>query len=218
MKLKSLAIGLMAGLLATPVLADEPKSSWSGVYLGLHGGTDNSATDVGLFNPGGIGIDGLSSRGMAYGAHIGADYQIPGTRFVLGVGGDYTWSDSEFNVTTGGPTLLTAGMNESWAVYGRAGLDMGRVMPYVLVGYTEADVSATIFPGTPGAASGSDTMKGWLVGGGFEMALGAGFFAGGEYRYTMFDTLKPFGAPGLLDLDTDRHEVRATLKYKANFF
>lgn len=215
MKMKALAIGLLAGLLATPALANEPKATWSGVYLGVHGGMDNSSSELGLGGPGGIGLDGISTNGMSYGFHGGVDYQLPGTMIVLGVGGDYSWSDSEFKVTIGPATLLTAGFDESWAIYGRVGLDMGRVMPYVLAGYTEADVSAAI-PLIPGAKAGT-TIDGWLIGGGLEMRIAMGLILGAEYRYSMFDTLT-IGGPGGLKLDTDRHELRATLKYKANFF
>lgn len=213
MKLKALAIGLMAGLLATPVLANEPKQTWSGVYIGAHGGMDMTSNALGL---GPLSLDGLSTNGMGYGLHAGADYQIPGTMLVVGIGGDYTWSDSEFTVNLAGlGTLFRAGIDESWAVYGRLGLDMGRVMPYVMAGYTEADVSAGI-PLIPGATAGT-TLDGWLVGGGLEMRIAMGLILGAEYRYSMFDTLT-IGGPGGLTIDTDRHEVRGTLKYKANFF
>ncbi len=200
----------MAGLLATPALADEPKSSWSGVYVGIHGGMDYSSSALGLGGPGGIGLDGISTNGMSYGIHGGADYQLPGTVLVIGIGGDYSFSDSEFKVTFGPATMLTAGFDESWSIYGRVGLDMGRVMPYVLAGYTEADVgvSVPLIPFKAGA-----TIDGWLVGGGLEMKIAGGVILGAEYRYSMFDTLA-IGGPGGLTIDTDRHEVRATLKYK----
>jgi outer membrane immunogenic protein len=214
MKLKTLAIALMAGLLATPALADEPKSSWSGVWVGVFGGMDNSSSDLGLGGPGGIGLDGISTKGMSYGGTIGVDYQLPGTVLVIGIGGDYSFSDSEFKVTFGPATMLTAGFDESWSIYGRVGLDMGRVMPYLLAGYTEADVSVSVPLGPFKAGT---TIDGWVVGGGIEMRIVGGVTIGAEYKYSMFDTLT-IGGPGGLTIDTDRHEMRATLKYKANFF
>jgi hypothetical protein len=114
-----------------PALANEPaKHSWSGVWAGVHGGMDNSTNELG-FGP--LSLDGLSTNGTAVGLSVGVDYQIPGSPIVVGLGGDYTWSNSEFNVNLGGVgTLFRAGIDESWAIYGRVGLDMGRVMPYVL--------------------------------------------------------------------------------------
>jgi outer membrane immunogenic protein len=195
--------------LAMPANAETPK--WTGVYGGGHIGMDLSSTDVSV--PGLASVDGLSGNGFGYGLRAGFDYQVPGTGFVVGVGGEYTWSDSDFKVTvTGLPTVLRAGIDESWSVYGRVGYDMGRVMPYLLAGYTEAEASASIL----GTKVGSVTLDGWIVGGGVEMALGAGFYLGAEYRYTMFDTEKVI--PTVLHIDTDRHEIRAAVTYKFNPF
>jgi outer membrane immunogenic protein len=221
MKVKEIAlVGAMIALSALPAKAE---TKWTGFYVGAHGGLDMTATDLGVTNiptflgPMGAGIDGLSSSGTAIGLNGGFDYQIPGTKVIVGIGGDYTWSNTEFNVTFGSATPLTAGLDESWAVYGRVGIDAGRVMPYVLAGYSEADVSASWMDGGT-MEHGSDKMKGWLVGGGFEMMLGAGFVLGAEYRYTMFDgvsyRLDDGPPPSNLKLDTDRHEVRAKLSYK----
>lgn len=215
MKIKALIAGLIAVGLMTPALADGPKTSWSGVYIGAFGGMDNSATELGLGGPGGIGLDGISARGMSYGFVGGVDYQLPGMPIIIGIGGEYAWSNSDFNITFGPATVLTAGFDDSWMIFGRVGLDMGRVMPYVLAGYTEADVFAAI-PVIPGAKAGT-TLEGWVVGGGVEMRIAGGLLLGAEYKYSMFDTLT-IGGPGGLTVDTDRHELRATLKYKANFF
>lgn len=206
MRMKAVAIGLMAGMLATPALADEPKHSWSGFYMGLHGGIDMSSTEASV--PGFLSIDGLSGNGHGYGVHIGYDHQFG--MIVVGIGADYTWSDSDFNITSplAPATIIRAGIDESWSVYGRVGIDAGRVMPYVLAGYSEADASASIL----GTNIGSTTLSGLMVGGGFEMRISGGITLGAEYRYTMFDTEKVI--PDVIHLDTDRHEVRAKMSYK----
>jgi outer membrane immunogenic protein len=208
MKMKTMVLaGAIMALAALPANAE---TKWTGLYVGAFGGLDMTATELSV--PAIASIDGLSSKGLGYGVTAGFDYQIPGTKFVVGIGGDYARSDTEFNVTLGPVTALTAGIDDSWSVYGRVGLDAGRVMPYVLAGYSEADVKAAI---PIMMWSGSDKMQGWLVGGGLEMALGAGFYVGAEYRYTKFDTLKvDIGAPSDLHIDTDRHEVRAKFSYK----
>jgi outer membrane immunogenic protein len=206
--MKSLTASLAALCLSTGLATAEPVK-WGGFYAGAHGGLDMSSTEVSA--PGFTSIDGLSGNGHAYGLHAGYDHQFG--MIVVGIGGDFTWSDSDFTIkATGLPTVLRAGIDESWAVYGRIGIDAGRAMPYLLAGYTEADASASIL----GTKIGSTTLEGWMVGGGVELALGHGIFVGAEYRYTMFDELKL--VPGFLHLDTDRHEVRGTLKYKLNVF
>lgn len=201
-----LAAAFMA--LAMPAHAE---TRWTGIYIGAHGGLDLSSTKVSV--PGLASIDALSGSGHAYGIHGGFDHQIPGTKLIVGIGADYTWSDSDFTVRgTGLPTAVRAGIDESWAIFGRLGYDMGRAMPYVLAGYTEADASASIL----GSGVGTTTLSGWLIGGGVELALDGGLFIGAEYRYAMFDTEKLI--PGVLHLDTDRHEVRATLRYRLSPF
>lgn len=205
--IRVITLALSLAFTAGVALASEPtpapvKSTWTGFYIGAHGGMDMASTEL---SAGPLALDGLASNGMGFGGNAGYDYQLPGTPLVIGIGADYTWSNNEFSVS---PNLLNAGIDNSWAVYGRLGYDMGRVMPYILAGYSEADASASIplAPITVGT-----TMKGWLAGAGMELALGNGLFLAGEYRYTRFDT-ETIG--GILNLDTDRHEVRAALRYK----
>lgn len=212
--MKALIAALCAAFVSTAALASEPapvpatvKSSWSGIYFGAHGGFDLSSTAIGF---GGYGLDGISTNGTEYGLHGGIDFQLPGAPVIIGIGGDYTWSNSSFNIT---PGILEASFDRSWSIYGRLGFDMGRVMPYVLAGYTQADVSGSI-PLIP--ASDSETLHGWLAGAGMEIALGNGLSLTGEYRYTKFDTLSMF--KGSLDFDTERHEIRAGINYKFNAF
>lgn len=202
MKMKALVAGAIMALAAGPALA-EGKMNWTGFYVGGHAGMDLTHTDVGI---GGLGINGLSSDGMAAGVHGGFDWHVPGSQIVLGIGADYTFSNTEFNVT---PGLLSAKLDKSWAVYGRLGIAMGKTMPYVLAGYTEADVSASALGG---AWTGKDTLEGWMGGAGIEMMLTQHVAVGAEYRYTKFDGLSYLG--GGLTLDTERHQVMATLKLK----
>jgi outer membrane immunogenic protein len=199
MKIKALAlVGAMMALSALPAKAE---TKWTGFYVGAHGGYDMGTTDVtapGFFST--TTINGLSSAGAEYGAHLGADYQIPGTPLVVGVGGDYTWSDAKGSATRTsffGTTSVTVEVEKSWAVYGRLGLDMGRAMPYMIGGFTRVEA--------PGVST-----DGWLVGGGVEVALSNNIYLGGEYRYSRLDEVTNGGAT----FDPERHEVRATLKFK----
>lgn len=195
-------------LLAIPAHADE--RSRTGFYAGGHAGMAISSTEVSV--PGIASIDGLAGNGFSFGARLGFDYHVPGTSFVLGIGGTYDRPDGDFSVSiTGMPTLLRAGIDKSWSAYGRAGYVTGRAMPYVLVGWNEADASASIL----GTKIGTTTLKGLLVGGGFEYDIGNGLFLGAEGRYSKFDTDKSI--PGL-NLDTQWYQVMGTLTYKFNPF
>lgn len=185
------------------------RAGWTGVHLGVHGGLDMTNTEVG-FGP--LSIDGISHSGVGYGIHVGYDHQFRGGRLVVGIGADYTWSDADFSVKAGGASLLTAGLDKSWTVTGRVGVDMGRVMPYILAGFSRADASASFL----GTSIGSISMDGWVAGGGIDMKLADNVAIGAEYRYTRFDG--PAFAGGALTLDPERHELRAALKYRVDLF
>lgn len=181
MKLKTLAVALMAGLLATPALADEPKTSWTGFYIGAHAGMDMAELEFGA-------PIGISERGLGYGVSVGFDFHLPNSPLVFGIAADHTWTDA-------------AAIEKHWSVVGRGGVVIGNVMPYALVGFKKADVLGT-------------DLDGWMAGGGIEFAIGRNIYLGGEYRFTRFDL--PSFVPAGIDLN--QHEVRATVKYKANFF
>ncbi len=197
-------IASLALVALSPAIASD-RPSFTGFYGGIHGGMDLTTTDVAF---GGLGINGLSGNGEQYGVHGGFDLHVKGTPIVIGLGADYTWSNASFTVT---PGILSADLNESWSVTGRLGYAMGKAMAYALAGYTQADVSASLL----GTGIGGTTLDGWIIGAGAEFMIAGGVSIAGEYRFTRFDGLN-FGGPGGLDLDTDRHEIRAALRYRFN--
>jgi outer membrane immunogenic protein len=188
-------------LLSTPVVAQTEARSWTGFFLGLHGGLDASAIGV---DAGPLGIDGLSANGVAFGAHGGFDWHLPGSPLVVGIGADATVSNAEFTVS---PGILSAAIERSYSAYARLGMSLGDVLPYVLAGYSWADAKATL-----GGASASEDLQGFMVGGGVEFRLAPGVTLAGEYRYTKFDDVTVI--PGFVSLEPERHEVRAAVRYR----
>jgi outer membrane immunogenic protein len=184
MKLKHLfapilALGLCAGITSvqaetirnrTPatanVFADAPvaKVSWTGVYVGLHGGYGAANGEL-SFGP--ATIDGFSATGPAGGIHVGADVQIPGSMLVLGARGGYTWENTEFTITAPGGAFK-AGIDRGWNADGRMGLAMGTALPYIFGGYTKVETSASL---TGAPAISTPDLKGWRAGGGVEFRL-----------------------------------------------
>jgi outer membrane immunogenic protein len=197
-----LALALVSGLsfaLAGPARAETP-ARWSGLSIGAHGGGDLTHTEATAF---GVGIDGLGGRGALAGGQIGLDWHLPGTQVVIGAGADASWSTAKFTVS---PGLLEAKLEQSWVVYGRLGLALGAVMPYVLGGYTQAEASASL--------SGSDyskTLTGWIGGAGLQYAVSEHVSLGAEYRFTRFDSVD---VGGIAILDTDRHSLRALVNWR----
>ena len=211
MKIRTLLAALAVTLFALlPAHAEGPK--WTGVYVGVHGGLDLTTTEVGV--GGLVNIDGLSGNGTAFGGHVGGDIRIPGTDVIVGLNADYTQSNASFDVSS--PLLpvklLSAELDHSWAVTGRVGYSMGKALPYILGGYTQAKASASLL----GTDIGSETLKGWIAGAGVEFRLDYGLSIAGEYRYTHFDSLSYLG--GALELSPDRHEMRVALRYRISPF
>jgi len=198
--MKKLLITLLALLGLTEAAAADGPKSWTGVYAGLHGGYDtgNIAITAGPF-----GIDGLSANGFAYGLHAGADYQFAGTPIVVGVIGDYTWSNAKFTVS---PGILSAGIDTQWAIGARAGVAMGIALPYVLVTYTEADAKASLL-----GTGVTQTLKGWQFGGGVELALTPNVSVAAEYRYTAF---RDVDLGGFAKLEPENHSVMGRLNVR----
>jgi outer membrane immunogenic protein len=187
--------------LGSTVASAEP---FNGLYIGAHAGGDFGK--IGVEGP--IGVDGLAATGGLVGVHVGYDFRVPGSQFVVGAGADYDWSNAKFEVS---PGLLSAQMGDSWTVYGRAGVVLNeKIMPYVLAGYTEAKGELAIGPGYGGPTLSQD-LKGWVVGGGVEFYLTPMITMSGEYRFIKYDSID-LGSG--FALDTERHIVRAALNFR----
>ena len=159
-----------------------------------------AATGVVFANEGDTGGTGWMGQVGA-----GCDYQFAGPlgNWVIGVFGDYTFSDVKGD-HIGAPSTLSIGSlkeDYSWAIGGRIGyLVNPTFLSYVNGGYTETHFTDTTYfnalgqniavvpngtflPGT--------TYQGWFLGSGFEYALNffsfQGLFLKTEYRYSSFD-------------------------------
>jgi outer membrane immunogenic protein len=170
-----------------------PSTSWTGCSIGGGGGYAISNTTVGV--PGFFELDGLGAEGFTAFAGAGCDLQLG--QVVVGAFADYTWDfDHDVTLTIGSGSAST-GLNERWAVGGRAGVLVGPSLVYGLVGYTDAQLDIGDHAGV-------------VYGGGVELPIGSGFSLKGEYRYSDLETVSYGG----LDVDPDIHEVRASLNYK----
>ena len=173
--------------------------SWTGCYIGGHVGglwarkqwTDNDPGDLffgqsdGTHNP----------SGFLGGAQAGCDYQFAGG-FVIGIAGDYAWTNAEATSTS---VLFVGQTNHSRvkglaSVTGRFGYAWDRFLGYVKGGGAwENDdhdyVNTTPFPlGCACTGTASASRSGWTVGIGGEYAF-TNFLTGfAEYNYYDFGT------------------------------
>jgi outer membrane immunogenic protein len=194
MKKKFLATVALSALLAAPAMAADLSRpvykaapppvygySWTGCYIGGNAGGlwahkewfdhDPRSTTFGQ-------SDGTHDpSGFIGGVQGGCDYQFAGG-FVIGIAGDYDWTDADASSTSvlfGGQTNHTK-VRSLASVTGRVGYAWDRFLGYVKGGgaWEKDDYDYTFGGGFIGTAS--QTRSGWTVG------------IGGEYAFTNYLT------------------------------
>jgi outer membrane immunogenic protein len=192
---------------APPIVAPVPVFSWTGCFVGAHGGWAWGKKDVGMslfcstfcggHRSGSASID---TSGAIFGGQIGCDYQWGGN-FVLGIQGDFAGarltgdilkSPVDLDSTTGSIHVRT-----DWlaSVTGRVGFTgwVPRTLLYVRGGgawvrekwdFTLLDASrvSNVF------TSASQTRSGWTIGGGIEYAIAPNWSVFAEFNHYDFGT------------------------------
>jgi outer membrane immunogenic protein len=236
-------LGLL--LLAAPAAADGP-FSWTGLYLGAHGGYAWGEWNGNMiYTPatGGDGFDAgsktIDSEGALAGGQIG--FNVQSGSFVWGIEGDFSWSGVEgeklllpYPANSGSPAWdFESTVDWLATVRGRLGFANGPILLYATGGVAFADVSARldlVGIGYGGYGEKSETRTGYAVGGGLEWALSRNWGLKAEYLYV---NLGEFGGvlPGMQTTscdpacphttdgfkgDLELHTIRAGLNYKFN--
>jgi outer membrane immunogenic protein len=186
-----------------PVVPDDVSPfSWTGLYVGVHGGYGWSD----IYWPGSVSHSG---EGWLAGGQIG--FNLQAGRLVYGIEADISsaWIDGE-----SGNGCCSHSIDWLYSVRGRAGLTSydGRWLFYATGGVAWADVEYR----SAGFGGHSDTHFGWVAGAGIERALTPSLTARAEYLYYDFDSATaPAGAlGGAADLDPSMHTVRFGLNFK----
>jgi outer membrane immunogenic protein len=204
--------------------------SWTGCYVGGHvGGLWARKEWTNRDALAGVAV------GTSYGSHdadswlggvqAGCDYQFAGG-FVIGVQGDYAWTNAEGSNANLVP-LFAGETNNSRikslsTVTGRIGYAWDRFLGYVKGGGAwEKDEYNITFAGTTFATAG-ETRSGWTVGVGGEYAFTNYFSGFVEYNYYDFGTrdilFTGFFGPGigtnLIEVKETKSVVRAGLNWR----
>ena len=182
-----------------PMPAPEPIApfSWTGFYLGLHGGGGFGVKQMDFRDLGTpfLWDATVTTTGFIGGGQVGFNYQW--NNIVLGLEADAAWSGLEGHGmcnTTAFFVNCTAKNDFLGTVTGRLGLVMDRTLYYAKGGvawahdiYTISNVAqpplATAF-----TSEVKDTRMGWTFGMGAEYALFGGWSAKVEYNYMDFGT------------------------------
>jgi len=148
-----------------------PVFTWTGFYLGVHGGYGWSTSD------------GLDLKGGFGGGQVGYNYQI--NNFVLGIEGDIAWADIS-ETDTFGLISATLKIDTLASLRGRLGVAFGNTLLYGTGGGGWGNFKASV--SVPGfAISGSQWESGWTAGAGVEYAFAPNWSAKVEYLHYGFD-------------------------------
>jgi outer membrane immunogenic protein len=167
-----------------------PPFTWTGFYIGgnLGGAWANTAITDSLF---GLSFSNGNNGVFVGGGQVGFNYQVGNV--VFGVEGDCDWAANNNKTVTGvvGPLghSFTASANDRWmaTIAGRFGYAFDRWLIYAkggggwvgANGFTVTDVTT----GASVTAGRSNTISGWLVGGGFEWAFANNWTIRAEYDF-----------------------------------
>jgi outer membrane immunogenic protein len=168
-----------------------PVFSWTGFYLGVHGGYGWSTTD------------GLDLKGGFGGGQIGYNYQV--NNFVFGIEGDGAWADISqtfTGVAFGIPVSATITDNALASLRGRLGVTFGNALLYGTAGGGWGDIKIS---GTALGVTVSDSAwhSGWTAGGGIEWAFQPNWTAKLEYLHYGLGSATQFNIDtGKIDIDT----------------
>jgi outer membrane immunogenic protein len=187
---------------SAPVAEEVQVFTWSGPYLGVHGGygwTDGS------FGISGVGTLGADLNGGLFGLFAGYNHQFS-NNLVIGIEGDieYNWNEEEVLAGAEARTELQG------SVRGRIGYAFDHALIYATGGWAATRGVADV----PGFSDETETFNGYTVGAGVDYAFTNNIFGRLEYRYTDFGSKTfDFGA-GTIDADLDQHAIRVGLGVK----
>ena len=198
---------------ATYVPVPVPVFTWTGIYIGVNGGYafgDSSWTDPILGSTGNFDTSGFLAGGT-----LGGNYQWG--QFVLGVEGDWDWSNLNGTTYSGCPGGCETKSDWLATARVRAGYAWDRFLFYGTGGGAFGDLQAA----AGGFPFSSSTQIGWTAGGGVEYAFTPNLTAKVEYLYVDLGNQScavAIAPAGIISLATTvtltENVVRAGLNYK----
>ena len=170
-----------------------PVFSWSGFYVGAHGGL----SVTGMPNP------FAGRNGLAAGLQAGYNYQIGVAVLGAEIEGSYL-GHTEHKV-------LGGTLEETWrgAIKARGGVTFDQTLLYGTAG-----LALTRFDAADGLSGNTAWKAGYLIGGGIERGFAGGLSAKVEYNYINTPDVKSTSAFGFRRTDIDSHVLKAGLNYR----
>lgn len=208
---------------APPAFVPPPVFTWTGLYVGAQLGYQwGSSSIITITNRTGVAVinSGYNPDGIVGGAHIGYNWQLPSTSFVVGVEGDVDGSGYQGSgVSSTGFVNRTTNIDVEGSIRGRVGYAWERALIYATGGAAFAgiqNVSTNLVTGRVDVFN--NTRVGWTVGGGAEYAIDNNWSIRAEYRYTDFGSFNEALINSSPPNTARRHEtdnaVRGGFSYK----
>jgi outer membrane immunogenic protein len=174
--------------------------NWTGFYFGADGGYAWQGSTGTLMTASGALLSpySYSVTGPFAGIFIGGNYQL--NRFVLGVEGDWQWSNLTGNsqvlaplgtigVLPGGPFTISTTTKDYGSIRGRLGVALDRFLVFGTGGWATGNPStAFALAGAAPFVTTGGKPNGWTVGAGIEYAITNTILGRIEYRYTNLET------------------------------
>ncbi len=164
---------------------------WSGGYIGIVGGYGSGEVDGSTAVPDTHNIDDFpgildDANGYLIGGTLGYNYQMDS--IVFGLEADISYSSLDDEFVTGDPEW-EADLGWLATVRPRIGFAMDKFLPFITGGLAIGDMTLSSFdnvsPGTPEGKD-SNTMIGWTIGAGLEVAVTENISVKAEYNYVDF--------------------------------
>lgn len=172
-------------------LPPQPVFSWTGCYVGGHAGglwvNKNFVGETANTPSFGQNRGDAHESGWLAGVQGGCDYQFA-NRFVIGISGDYAWTDAGgTNTDLFLPAFSNAFNVDSLAsITGRVGYSWDRFLGYVKGGGARERDNYSVLSGNVLLGTGNETRTGWTVGIGGEYAFTNWISGFVEYNYYDF--------------------------------
>jgi outer membrane immunogenic protein len=194
-----------------------PIYNWTGFYIGGHLGAGFTTSSF---------FDSTNGRFLG-GVQGGADYQFG--NWVLGIEGQYTWTDQGTNSVVIFPSGITVSDRNSnlGSVTGRLGLTWGAALLYAKggVGFRDGNDAfvRSRLTGLPVAFASSSDDTGYTVGGGLEYLLSPNWSAKIEYQYYNFGHTSiaipnpPIGGATAVRFTDDVQTIKIGVNYRFNW-
>jgi outer membrane immunogenic protein len=159
-----------------------PYVSWTGFYAGVNAGYGwSTGSDQFSFTVAGEQIDGLNPKGAFGGGQIGYNWQMPGSRLVLGAEADIQVSSIGETFDQGGEPALHQKSNLDWfgTVRGRVGYAFDASLLYATGGLAYGRINDNV----ESQFKKNETVTGYVLGGGYEYNFSPAWSLKAEYQY-----------------------------------